>query len=249
MNDALPRLVRGIGSRLRGRGPADIAHLVVKNVVHLFRALTPVARAARRRDRAFDRRWGTDTGGEVSVHDLGLDIGQLRSAKRYAASEDATLRDPVTALGLDPVLFEFIDYGAGKGRAVMLAMDMGFRRSTGVELSERLVRVAQENLRIFARRNPAAAPGRVLHGDATAFRPEGRAILAYFYNPFDARVMAQVRGRLEEVLGRGTERVVVIYANPEHAEIFAAAPGWARGAQGPGWASFSADSARFGADL
>lgn len=232
-------------SRLRGRGPAELARLAVKNAAHLARALTPTARAARAADRAFDRRWGTDTRGEVSVHDLGFDAGQLRGAKRYAASDDRTLHDPVAALGLDPALFEFIDYGAGKGRAVMMAMGLGFRRSTGVELSERLVRVAEANLRLFARRNPAAAPGRMLHGDATAHRPEGSAILAFFYNPFDAAIMGRVRARLEQALCEGTERVLVIYANPEHFEVFAGAPGWTRGAEGYGWISFSAESHTF----
>ncbi|PAX07066.1 hypothetical protein [Sphingomonas lenta] len=244
MTGALPRLT-GLRSRLRGRGPVELARLAVKNIVHLVRSLTPAARAARARDRAFDRRWGTDTGGEVSVHDLGLDAKALPGAKRYAALDEAMLREPIAALALDPAMFEFIDYGAGKGRAVMVAMDMGFRRATGVELSERLVGIAERNLRLFARRNPAAAPGRVLRGDAVAFRPEGRAILAFFYNPFDAAVMLRVRGRLEEALGEGTERIVVVYANPEHVDVFADAPGWTRGPESGGWTSFSAESAAF----
>lgn len=245
MVDALPRIADGLRSRLRGRGPAQVARLAAKNLVHAVRSLAPAARAARRADRAFDRRWGTDTSGEVSVHDLGLDARLLPSVRRYTPCDDWMLLDPLAALRLDPARFDFIDYGAGKGRAVMLAMGMGFRRVTGVELSERLVRIAEGNLRVFARRDPAAAPGRVLHGDATAFRPEGRAVLAFFFNPFDAAVMAQVRGALERALCRGTERVFVVYANPEHAGVFADAPGWTRGPEKPGWACFLADAPSF----
>jgi hypothetical protein len=57
----------------------------------------------------------------------------------------------------DPDRYTFIDYGAGKGRALALAAGMGFRRIVGVELFESLCRQARENIDALARRDPGAA--------------------------------------------------------------------------------------------
>ena len=224
--------------RLRHRGPAEIAGLFAKNLRHLLRAFTPQARAARAADLAFDRRWGTDTSRGLSTRELGYNADRLGQYRRYDPSSEAMLHDPVRALALDPADHDFIDYGAGKGRVLMLAMAMGFRTVTGVELSAHLCAIAKANLDRFTAQNTGLKPAAILNGDATAHRPSGRAILAYFYNPFDAAIMTQVRRRLEGTLEQGTASVTVIYANPEHAEVFQDAPGWQPGPAFPGIATF-----------
>lgn len=232
-------------ARFRNRNLAELGRLAVLNARHALRSLTPSARMQRRADLEFDLRWGTDTSAGVSVRELGFDISKAYEYRRYDPSGEWMVRDPVAALGLDPANYDFIDYGAGKGRVMMLAMEMQFLSVAGIELSDRLCEVARSNIARFAERSGIATTARVLNADATAIAPEGRHILAYFYNPFGATIMAAVRQQLEEALRESAESVTVIYSNPEHADVFAAAPGWRVGPGKAGIATFQADAKDF----
>lgn len=238
-------MLNSIASRLRGRNLFGIMKLVVLNVRHACAALTPAARARRAADQTFDKLWGTDTSRPVSLHDL--DIGRARVAQcnRYEASGEAMLHEPLAALDIDPGRYDFVDYGSGKGRVLMLALQSGFRSVTGIELSTRLCETAQSNLDKFARRAGIVGGARIIGADATMFLPSGANILAYFYNPFDASVMKVVRRRLEQALQTGTRRVVIIYANAEHADVFGDAAGWTQGPSAAGASTFVAEQQAF----
>lgn len=227
-------------SRLRGRSPVDLVALGWKNLRHASAALSRSSREQRAQDTAFDRQWGTDTSGGVSVHNLGFDRARIAHCRRYDPSSEAMLRQPVALLGLEPSECDFIDYGAGKGRIVMLAMEMGFRSVVGVELSAKLCDIAEANVARFAIQHDTMPAARIVRGDATHFTPGGRHIVAYFYNPFDAFVMAEVREKLEAARRNGTARVTVIYVNSEHHHVFGDAPGWTRGPVLKGLATFFA---------
>ncbi|WP_260596667.1 hypothetical protein [Sphingomonas endolithica] len=231
-------MLKSLLRRIGNRSPVEIGHLAIKNVRHAIAALGPEARAARAADLAFDRRWGTDTSGGLSTRELGYGDDLAERCRRYDPSSEAMLRAPVSALGLDPAEHAFIDYGAGKGRVLMMAMEMGFRHVVGIELSEHLCEIAKSNIATFVAQHPGMDQAEIVAGDATAYRPSGRSIVAYFYNPFDASIMAEVRTRLEEALGVGAEAVTVIYANPEHDAVFRDAPRWAAGPLLPGISTF-----------
>lgn len=231
-------MYRRLTTLFRGRSPREIVRLAGLNLAAAVRALTSAARRAKRAEGAFDRRWGTDTAGEISVRALGFTGEQLRDYHRYGASSEAMVAPAIARLGIDPAAFHFIDYGAGKGRALMFALQLGFTRVTGVELSAALCEVAKRNLTLFRAANPDRAAVVVHQGDATAYRPEGPRILAYFYNPFGAKVMAAVRATLEAARDAGAEAVHVVYANPEHGTVFES-PGWRTVSAEPGVSVFT----------
>lgn len=237
---SLARIVpAAILSRLRGRSPSELLRLALLNIKAGIRAAGRHERARRRADRAFDLRWGTDTSSGLSVHELGIARSRIANCRRYDPSSEAMLREPIAQLAIDPAAFDFIDYGSGKGRVLMLAMADGFASVTGVEISARLCAIARDNVQRFAAQHEAMAPARILHVDAGGFAPRGRNILAYFYNPFDRLIMDEVRRQLEASLAAGSERIVVIYANPEHADVFTEA-GWEEGPRTPATRSFVA---------
>ena len=238
-------MFKSVASRLRGRDLFGVMKLVVLNMRHACTALTPGARARRAADEAFDRTWGTDTSRPVSVHDLDIGRARIAQCNRYEASGEAMLREPLAALGIDPGRYDFIDYGAGKGRVLMLALQSRFRSVTGIELSARLCETAQANLEKFSSRAGMTRAARIIGADATMFLPSGANILAYFYNPFDASVMEVVRHRLEHALRTGTRRVAIIYANAEHAKVFGDAAGWTQGPSVAGASTFVAEAQAF----
>jgi SAM-dependent methyltransferase len=123
----------------------------------------------------------------------------------------------------DPADYTFIDYGAGKGRALVLAAEMGFRRVVGVELFESLCAEARANIAARAGRDPRAAAIELLCMDAAAYVPPPGNLFCYFYNPFDDVVLRKVLARLEAALQAAPRRLVIAYSNPQHADVFDAA--------------------------
>jgi SAM-dependent methyltransferase len=137
--------------------------------------------------------------------------------KRLPLKPDSTDYEAV-----NPVLFaramsyvprvRFIDLGCGKGRALILGHQYGFRDLIGVEMSVRLAKSAAANLKKLG------IPARIVQSDAAAFDfPEG-PLVVFMYNPFGAPTMQEVADKL----ARRIEPVYVIYVNPMHGGLFRA---------------------------
>jgi SAM-dependent methyltransferase len=74
---------------------------------------------------------------------------------------------------------DFVDFGSGKGRALLLARSYGFRRLIGVEPIEVLRRIAEENIR-----RAGADNIELVAADAADFEVPAEASVYFFYNPF-----------------------------------------------------------------
>lgn len=112
----------------------------------------------------------------------------------------------------------FLDFGSGKGRALILAARHGFAMAIGVESSAELCAVARTNIARYARRHPG-----VLHvtcADAAHFEVPVEVTVAYFFNPFGATTMSAVIDRIGESLARVPRDFHVIYLNPRLAALF-----------------------------
>ncbi|MCE7032696.1 class I SAM-dependent methyltransferase [Lysobacter sp. GX 14042] len=171
-----------------------------------------------------DRRLGIATVGQVEVADSALlepGHDHLANAVFYAPLQFAKFRRLIRAARpFDPEQYTFIDYGAGKGRALVLASGLGFRRVVGIELFDSLCRHARRNLDAVAARDPAAARIELLCMDAALYRPPAGDLFCYFYNPFDDVVMRQVLAHLEAADASAARRILIAYSNPVHAGVF-----------------------------
>lgn len=179
------------------------------------------------RETRLDRRLGIATMGQVEVADAAgaATRPHMANAVFYAPLQFAKFERLMRAARpFDPARFTFIDYGAGKGRALVLAHGMGFARVVGVELFESLCDLARANLAALARRSPRAADIELLCMDAADYSPPPGDLFCYFYNPFDDVVMAKVLARLEAACRAEPRRLIVAYSNPVHARLLDAAP-------------------------
>jgi SAM-dependent methyltransferase len=104
----------------------------------------------------------------------------------------------------------FVDLGCGKGRALILAHQAGFREVIGVEIAPRLLRAAKRNTR---RLNIPAA---LALADAATYHFPDRPIVAFLYNPFGTPTLEAV---IEKLRGH-RHPVHVIYVNPMHDVLF-----------------------------
>ncbi len=187
--------------------------------------MSSAAKTAPNRDviHPFDRKYGLDTGGYLGPEDLVN--GHPRDAHNHGYSAiapsvfyEACRRWRATLPRVSGRIdgYSFVDVGAGKGRALLLASELKFRKIIGVELSMELARIAEENVERWNRtaRLRDRAKIRVIHGDALEFRWPRTALLVYMYNPFTAPLVTRLAASLAFAARSGASLVDVLYVNP-----------------------------------
>jgi SAM-dependent methyltransferase len=136
----------------------------------------------------------------------------------------------------------FVDVGAGLGRMMILAAELGYRRVIGVELDPDLVRGAEENIaRWRARRGAARWPGQevvVVHGDAATYPlPEGPLVIC-MYNAFGPTSLRRLVRQVCEVPRTAGDEVFLVYMNSVHASVVDEFPQMAVESRGKRWALY-----------
>lgn len=102
----------------------------------------------------------------------------------------------------------FVDYGSGKGAAIIHAKELGFKKTIGVEFAKELHEQAVDNIEKLNLENVES-----LYADATTYALPNNISLIYLFNPFDEVVMSKV---IENILAQKEEferDVYVIYGN------------------------------------
>ena len=198
-------------------------HLQTGGLRGTLAALVDYSQHLRRRwvDSSFDRQYGTDTQGITDdMSELGVFTEHRHNAFGYEGIQIPVFRNMLRELNLDPAEYAFVDFGSGKGRALMMAAEHGFARAYGVEFSPVLHEIAQKNAAIFRQRNPRACPIELRLQDASEFSLPDENLVCFFYNPFDDKVMQQVIANIAESYARHPRKLAVAYRNPVCAERF-----------------------------
>ena len=169
----------------------------------------------------FDEKYGTDTGGYLSPEELVT--GQTNDALNYGYSAIAPSvfreacrhwRETLGAVAGRTEAYSFVDVGAGKGRAALLAAELPFRRAIGVELNPHLARIAEQNVARWRRATRSKTNLRILQEDAMRFRWPRPPLLVYLYNPFDCSLLAQLAETLAGIAASRSGLVDLLYVNP-----------------------------------
>jgi SAM-dependent methyltransferase len=169
----------------------------------------------------FDRRYGVETAGTELPARSEVSGRSWWHGTRYQAVDPNAFHQVFGELNITFEEFTFVDLGAGKGRALLLASHYPFFRIVGVEYSKSLAETARRNAARFAE---TAARGRrieVVCGDAVEFTLPMEPLLLFLYNPFGLRVMKQIVGKVSESFARRPRRIVVTYFNPVHGHLWA----------------------------
>jgi SAM-dependent methyltransferase len=170
---------------------------------------------------AFDRKYGTDTSGYLGPEELvkgrendALNHGYSAIAPSVFHEACRRWRETLPAVSGRIEAYSFVDVGAGKGRALLLASGLPFRKVIGVELSEELSRIAQRNAARWNRIARPKAKIRIVQGDAAKFRWPRTPLLVYLYNPFACSLVAQMAESLAVAAAAGSGLVDLVYVNP-----------------------------------
>ncbi len=185
----------------------------------------------------FDQQHGTDTSGLIPGTRLAAGTGmapeELTAYYGVAPSilhgvVDLWLRDCGPQQPIERTLF--LDVGAGKGRAMLLASQYPFLRVEGIELNAELAQTADHNLRRW-KNDPSAealSPMLLHQADATRHPLPPEPTLAYLFHPFEAKLLRRFLRHVQRSLRDHPRPFDLIYVNAEHDSLLDRHPGLTR---------------------
>lgn len=103
----------------------------------------------------------------------------------------------------------FMDFGCGKGRILYEARKHGYTPVCGVELSEKIVDIANRNMHTLR-----ANDVRIICDDARNITQLDEFNIFYFYNPFSWEIMQDVLQNIKESVKGHPRDALMIYYNP-----------------------------------
>lgn len=183
----------------------------------------------------FDQVHGTDTSGLVPASDLVTGHPNDEHVTAYYAVAPSILRSLVERWKETPPAhpitdYTFLDMGAGKGRAVLLASEFPFREVIGVELNPAMAVIAAANANRWRKAHTsdptaeAVAPVRIVEADALEFPLPATPAVLFLFHPFEDPVLTQVLRRIEGAfIGRAGD-LDILYVNAEHGNVISRHP-------------------------
>lgn len=152
---------------------------------------------------------------------LGVQTNKIIELNQLGISQSVGNRyESVSFSRLKQVLFfafnlgyrEIIDLGSGMGRTLLVASKVGFTKLQGVEISNQLINICEQNFRKLG------ILTFTLHClDVTKYQfPKQGKICVFMFNPFGAEIMESV---ISKIYARNDD-TLVIYHNPKHSDLF-----------------------------
>lgn len=179
------------------------------------------------RPHPFDMVYGTTTNGYLPPWLIRSGDDADAHVVAYGGCQPSCVRRALTTIQ-NPEDYTFIDLGCGKGRAVIIASELPFRRIVGVELAPGLAAAGRRNARLVQNKYPSRSPIEIIRGDATAVPfPDGNLVM-FLYHSFGSELVAKLLDRVVDAVA-GTDRVIfLIFENPVNGALVDANPQFTR---------------------
>lgn len=189
----------------------------------------------------FDQLHGTDTGGLIPAAKLLTGHPSDRHVTAYYGVAPSILRGLLdlwlgrTAPPFPIDRYTFLDIGAGKGRALLVAAESPFHEVVGIELNPSLAVIARTNIAIATgiRDAPFLSPIRLIEADALTLTFPETPTLAFLFHPFEAPLLRQLLRSVETQFAARPTQLDLLYVNAEHAPVLDRHPAFGKLWQGP----------------
>lgn len=158
-------------------------------------------------NRMAERYWESRLGIQTRVPDQ---LGACKDGIPYSPVPFCAFFRAMNQVPKDLLSGTFLDYGAGKGRALVLARRFyNFQQVVGIEISGELCRQAEFNLK-------HATEGRaeIICCDAATYQPPLDTTVFFFYNPFFGETMKMVLRNLRNSLLENPRRAAIVVCRP-----------------------------------
>lgn len=198
-------------------GPLCTLKLLLEELIITF----DVEWLRRWRDSRFDQRHRVETIGFRTLQQLGIGEEQAAESHNYRGTPETLFDTAFGSLSIAWEHFEFVDYGSGLGKALLLAARYPFRRITGVEFSAELHETAEHNIAKWFLPRQRCKSVRCVLADASEWSlPEGDCLL-YFFNPFREALLRKVLHRIViEAARKHGDTIYIVYIHPSFPEVF-----------------------------
>lgn len=161
---------------------------------------------------AFDMLHNIDTTAVVPPGTLGVTSPNRNAGVPYDPSPWRTLHRSLRLAGIrKPDGLTFVDIGCGKGKVVLSAITLPFRRIIGLDFSPYLCEVARQNVdsaRLLRRR---CSNVEIVCADATEWTASHEPAVFFFCNPFHIEVMEAVLRNLMDSHIHNPRRMYMIF--------------------------------------
>ncbi|HUZ97123.1 MAG TPA: class I SAM-dependent methyltransferase [Edaphobacter sp.] len=135
--------------------------------------------------------------------------------------------------------YTFIDIGAGKGRAMLVASELPFHQIIGIELNPAMATIASQNIDRWHQSHaadstaPRLAPIQLQEQDALSFDFPSTPTLVFLFHPFEAPVLKQLLRRIETQFAKRPGTLDILYVNAECRTVLDKHPAFIRLFNGP----------------
>ncbi len=196
--------------------------LCVKKAIQYLIWLNPSYRQhlkiVQERDMQFDRKWGVETSGTlVPTKSETVGWGWLFGI-RYQGCNADLLNDILGNISIKHDDFTFIDFGSGKGRAILVASRFPFKKIIGVEYSKKLIQIARHNVTSFPNGEKRCREIKIFHANAATFPIPQGPLFIFLYNPFGRQVMRTLVKNVSVSFQQNPRRIILVYFHPLFAD-------------------------------
>jgi SAM-dependent methyltransferase len=219
----MPRILRTLiprfRSSLRERGLVVALCRSVLLPAHLMKEFR-TARFLRgmRAESEFDRSYGLDTEGEHSgwtyLSDLNISSSNWFEGRDYAAIEPERFRRVLANIEVPWEEFTFLDFGSGKGRALLLASEYPFKRIAGLEFSPELHRIAEANIAAYRSDSQKCRAILSLNVDFVDFVLPDEPLVLFFFDPCRGTALKKTMEQIGGCLRANSHPVLAAYVAP-----------------------------------
>jgi SAM-dependent methyltransferase len=156
---------------------------------------------------------------ETRASSIGPQEPHPQDTIRYEPLPWTLVRSGIELLDLQPDDV-FVDYGAGLGRALLMAASHRVKQVMGIEFLPELAARAEANMK--AAQHRLKSPVKVIVADAAAWEVPDDLTVAYLFNPFVGTVMEAVQEKLRASLERRPRPFRLLYAHAkDQRDLFA----------------------------
>jgi hypothetical protein len=223
LRTVIPRIKKSL--RERGLGASLSRSFLLP--VHLLKEY----RAAKslRRDHPpseFDQTHGVDTDGDfvgwTYLSDLKISSPNWIEGNNYAAIEPERFNRVLASLQIKFEDFTFVDFGSGKGRALLMASQFPFLRILGLEFSPQLHAIAQKNIEQYRARDQKCKNVHSLNVDFVDFALPAEPLVLFFFDPCRVRILQKIVAGIGQSLAECPRPLYLAYVapRPEHEQLF-----------------------------
>jgi SAM-dependent methyltransferase len=171
-------------------------------------------------DNLYEKYFNVNTKGYVSINDLGISNPE---SVDYSPVHYKHIFNMLKKLRIETINSTLLDYGCGKGRAIIIAAAFQYKKIIGVEISD-LIHVAKNNIDKGKHRKTDNIE--LKHCDATAYNVPAEVNVIYFFNPFRGAILESVTRNIYSSFMDTPRKIYIIFFNNGNFDIVIAQQDW-----------------------